>query len=52
MDPSMKILKGMNDVTRKLVEESTTAGESLVISVNVEVTGFLWADLYTSLRVL
>src|SRR5258708_29295458 len=29
-----KILKGMNDATRKLVEESAASGESLVISVN------------------
>ena len=32
-----KILKGMNDATRKLVEESAAAGESLIISVNGEV---------------
>jgi hypothetical protein len=32
-----KILKGMNDATRKLVEESAATGGSLVISVNGEV---------------
>lgn len=32
-----KILQGMNDATRKLVQESAVNGESLVISVNGEV---------------
>jgi hypothetical protein len=32
-----KILKGMNDATRKLVEESAASGASLVTSVNGEV---------------
>jgi len=32
-----KVLQGMNDATRKLVEESAASGASLVISVNGEV---------------
>lgn len=31
------ILRGMNDVTRKLVEENAASGGSLVISINGEV---------------
>ena len=31
------VLQGMNEATRKLVEESAATGESLVISVNGEV---------------
>ena len=40
-----KIVKGMNDATRKLVEESAAAGESLVISVNGEVKNVPAKDL-------
>ena len=32
-----KILQGMNEATRKLVEESAASGRSLVISVDGEV---------------
>jgi hypothetical protein len=45
-----KILKGMNDATRKLVEESAAAGESLVISVNGEVRKVPAKDLLPQVR--
>ena len=32
-----KILQGMNDATRKLVEENAAVGGSLVISINGEI---------------
>jgi hypothetical protein len=46
-----KILKGMNDATRKLVEESAAAGESLVISVNGEVKKVPAKDLLSQVSV-
>jgi hypothetical protein len=46
-----KILKGMNDATRKLVEESAAAGESLVISVNGEVKKVPAKDLLPQVSV-
>jgi|HubBroStandDraft_1064217.scaffolds.fasta_scaffold2136411_1 hypothetical protein len=45
-----KILKGMNDATRKLVEDSAAAGESLVISVNGEVKNVPAKDLLPQVR--
>jgi hypothetical protein len=40
-----KILQGMNNATRKLVEENAASGGSLVISVNGEVKKVLAKDL-------
>ena len=40
-----KILQGMNDATRKLVEENAVSGGSLVTSVNGEVKNIPAKDL-------
>ena len=45
------ILQGMNDATRKLVEENAAIGGSLVISVNGEVKKVPAKDLLPQVRI-
>lgn len=44
------ILRGMNDATRKLVEENAARGESLVISINGEVKTVPAKDLLSKVN--